>query len=144
MKNRLSFSVLYALLFIIASCQNTKSGKINSSEGKVEIIILNATDFEKKIIYSKKEIIRKIESSPDTTTIYLSTKFCNDMDEIRNLGASFFEMKFYDSNNNLELELGSFSSIASIRSHKKQKINIVYDFKKNSYFPSKLIKIPLL
>ena len=143
MKNRLSFSVLFALLFIIASCQNTKSGKINSSEGKVEIIILNGTDFEKKIIYSKKEIIRKIESSPDTTTIYLSNQFCKEIDD-RNLGASFFEMKFYDSNNNLELELGSFSSIASIRSHKSKKINIVYDFKKNSYFPSKLIKIPLL
>jgi hypothetical protein len=64
------------------------------------------------------------------------------MDEIRTLGASFFEMKFYNSNNSLELVLGSFSKFASIRSHKKRKLNIVYDFKRNSYFPLKMIKIP--
>ena len=144
MKNRLSFSVLFALLFIFFSCQNSKYAKVNPIDGKVEIIILNWTDFEKKIIYSKKEVIRKIESSPDTTTIYLRTKFCKEMDEIRNLGASFFEIEFYNSNNKLELVLGSFSKLTSIRSHKKRKVNIVYDFRRNSYFPSKLIKIPLL
>ena len=140
MKNRVFFSILFVFLFIFYSCQN--SGRINPSEGKVEIIIFYGTDFEKKIIYSKKEVIRKIENSPDTTIIYLSTKFCNNMDEIRSLGASFFEMKFYNSNDKLELVLDSFSAIASIRSHKKQKYTIIYDFKRNSYFPLKLIKIP--
>jgi hypothetical protein len=143
MKNRFSFSFLFAFLFIFGTCQNTKTGKINPIEGKVEIVIMNGTEFEEKIIYDKKEVLRKIENSLHTTTIYLSDQFCKEIDD-RNLGASFFEMKFYNSNNKLELVLGSFSSIASIRSHKKQKINIVYDFKKNSYFPSKLIKIPLL
>lgn len=142
MKNRLSFSLLFALLFIFYSCQNSNSGRINSSEGKVEIIILNGTEYEEKIVYDKKDIIIKVENLHDSTTIYLSTKFCKEMDEIRSLGASFFEMKFYNSDNNLELVLSSFSVSASIRSHKKRKFNIVYDFKRNSYFPLKQIKIP--
>lgn len=142
MNIRQSFSLLFALLFIFCSCQNSNSGRINPSEGKVEIIILNGTEFEEKIVYDKKEVIRKVENLPDSTTIYLSTKFCKEMDDIRTLGASFFEMKFYNSDNNLELVLGSFSKFASIRSHKKRKFKIVYDFKRNSYFPLNQIKIP--
>lgn len=143
MKNRDFFSVLFALFFIICSCQNSNLGIINPTEGKVEIIILNGTDFEKKISYNKKDVIRKIVSSPDTITIHLSTSFCNEMDEICTLGALFFEMKFYNSDDKLELVLSSFSKFASIRSHVKQKYTIEYDFKKNSYFPTKEIKIAL-
>lgn len=131
-----------SLLFLLFSCQAHKPQKVNEKEGKVEIIIVNGTDFEKKIVFRKTDVIRKIKISPDYTTIYLHTKFCKEMNEIRYLGASFFEMKFYGSNNKLELVLGSFSKNASIRSHKKRKFNIIYDLKRNSYFPFNLIKIP--
>ena len=101
-----------SLLFLLFSCQAHKLQKVNEKEGKVEIIIVNGTDFEKKIVFRKTDVIKKIKISPDYTTIYLHTKFCKEMNEIRYLGASFFEMKFYGSNNKLELVLGSFSKNA--------------------------------
>jgi hypothetical protein len=113
MKNRFSFSFLFAFLFIFGACQNKKTVKINPKEGNVEFVILNGTEFEKKIVYNKKDVFRKIGNSPDSTIIYLSDHFCKEIDD-RNLGASFFELKFYDSKNNLELVLGSFSTITSI------------------------------
>jgi hypothetical protein len=110
MKNRFSFSFLFAFLIIFGTCQNTKTGKINPIEGKVEIVIMNGTEFEEKIIYDKKEVLRKIENSLHTTTIYLSDQFCKEIDD-RNLGDSFFEMKFYEVASHKVCKAESYSEI---------------------------------
>lgn len=136
---RIHLLSLFTLLFILFSCQN--QANLDSSNGKVELIIMRNTKFEKKITYSKKFVIKELEfSNNKLASIYLNTRFCKEIDKM-NLGALNFELLFYDSNNNVEISFCSFSKASSIRPVKKCNRIIRFNESQLSYFPDTLIKL---
>jgi hypothetical protein len=136
--------IFYYLLLIIVflNCQGSNKQYINEY-GTVELIILEGTMQEKQIQFKKNAVIKNIVVENQNLKIQLTNWFCNEVNNM-NLGASYFKLKFFDSSNNLELILYSFSKHSSIMIKQNLvKRHIEFDQNSKSYFPNHIIEVGL-
>lgn len=131
--------LLIIILTVCASC-NGKRERV-SNKGTIELIYFPGSAHEKHFFFNKTEAISRIINNDSTTVIFFHDHFVNQLDSMNYLAASYFKLKFFDVNGVEEINLDSFSSVASLRMPKIKKPVIYYDKENGTYFTNNRIEI---
>ena len=111
------------------------------NKGTIELIYFPGSTHEKHFFFNKTEAISRIINNDSTTVIFFHDHFVNQLDSMNYLAASYFKLKFFDVNGVEEINLDSFSSVASLRMPKIKKPVIYYDKENGTYFTNNRIEI---
>jgi hypothetical protein len=128
------------IIFLLKSCCQKKTVNRIDIYGKVKLIVLKDTKYEKVILYKKQNIISKIISENDKTIVHFKRNFCKSLDSM-NLGVSYFDLILYDSLDNIEISFSSQSIVSSIRSKNTSSSKLIFDVKENTYFKDRKITV---